>query len=86
MRPCVTRLLAHLDPLKKYFSDHQDVDKRGKVKSINAVLQAKTTKPLLLFIQSVLKSVDGYNKKFQVSYLCKFLLESSMQHNRILCV
>ena len=64
MRPCITRLIAHYEPLCSYFADHEE-SKVGKVRYIASILHDETTLPLLHFLEEVLKPVDAYNKLMQ---------------------
>lgn len=64
MRPCVSRLIAHYNPLKAYFIDHED-SQVGKVKQIKKILCDPKTLPLLYFLEDILAPVDAYNKLFQ---------------------
>lgn len=67
MTPCITRLLKNFNPLKAYFTDHPESVKKGNIRTIRKILEDEKTKPLLLFLQDVLPSIDRYNKVFQVS-------------------
>ena len=54
-------------PLCSYFRSHPDVEKPGKVQTIDRVLQDPFTKPWLCFLSSVLAVFDKYNVYFQTS-------------------
>lgn len=71
LRPCLDRLINFYDPVSKYFIDCKEADKKGKAQNVRELLQDPSTKPVLMFLSSFLKSVDRYNLLFQVKY-CSF--------------
>ena len=54
-------------PLCSYFRSHPDVEKPGKVRTIDRVVQDPFTKPWLCFLSSALAVFDKYNVHFQTS-------------------
>ena len=61
------RVLEMWVPLCSYFRSHRDVEKPGKVHTIDQVLQDPFTKPWLCFLSSSLTVFDKYNVYFQTS-------------------
>ncbi|XP_060763680.1 uncharacterized protein LOC132872704 [Neoarius graeffei] len=59
------RLLSQLPALRSYFVGHKDVEKPGKVKSINDRLQEPLTELILLFLQYILPVLNQFNILFQ---------------------
>ena len=62
---CVGRYLSQLDGLLSYFRSCDE--QTAKVLSITERLQNPLTKPILLFLQHVLPSMDRFNRTFQKS-------------------
>ncbi|XP_060772916.1 uncharacterized protein LOC132883380 [Neoarius graeffei] len=58
-------LLSQLPALRSYFASHKDVEKPGKVKSINERLQEPLTELILLFLQYIMPVLKQFNILFQ---------------------
>ena len=63
----IKRVLDMWEPLRSYFSSHPDVEKQGKVKSIETLLRQPLTKAWLLFLSTLLPVFDKFNVFFQTS-------------------
>ena len=55
------------DPLCSYFISHPDVEKPGKVKTIEGLLRQPPTKVWLLFLSNILTVFEKFNVFFQTS-------------------
>ena len=67
LRRALVRTLEMWAPLCSYFRSHSDVEKPGKVQTIDRVLQDPFTKPWFCFLLCVLAVFDKYNVYFQTS-------------------
>ena len=67
LRRAIVRTLEMWEPLCSYFRSHSDVEKPGKVRSIDKILQNPFTKPWLLFLSNILAIFDKFNTYFQTS-------------------
>ena len=67
LRRAIVRTIEMWAPLCSYFRSHPDVEKPGKVRTIDRVLQNPFTKPWLCFLSSALAVFDKYNVYFQTS-------------------
>ena len=63
----IKRVLEMWDPLCSYFRSHPDVDKPGKVKTIDDLLSQPLMKAWLLFLSNILALFDRFNIFFQTS-------------------
>lgn len=68
LTPCLDRLIRFYEPIRSYFIDCKDAEKRGKAHNIKETLINPTTKPILLFVKTMMSTVDKYNVLFQVSF------------------
>ena len=67
LRKCIERTIHMWDPLCSYFQSHSEVEKPGKVRTINGILQQPQTKPWLCFLSNTLAVFDKFNVFFQTS-------------------
>ena len=67
LRKSIQRTLHMWDPLCSYFQSHCDVEKPGKVRTINVILQQPQTKLWLCFLSNVLAVFDKFNVFFQTT-------------------
>ena len=67
LRKSIQRTLDMWEPLCSYFQRHCEVDKPGKVKTINGILQNTQTKLWLCFLSNTLTVFDKFNVYFQTS-------------------
>ena len=61
----VNRTLSQFKALQSYFASHEDVEKSGRVKSINERLQDPLSLLVLTFLQFILPQVNKFNTVFQ---------------------
>ena len=61
----MNRTLSHLPALKSYFASHKDVEKTGKVKSIQDRLHDPMTSLILNFLAFILPHINRFKVIFQ---------------------
>ena len=67
LRKSIQRTIHMWDPLCSYFQSHCHVEKPGKVRTINGILQQPQTKLWLCFLSNTLAVFDKFNVFFQTS-------------------
>ena len=67
LRKSIQRAIRMWDPLCSYFQSHCDVEKPGKVREINGILQQPQTQLWLCFLSNKLAVFDKFNIYFQTS-------------------
>lgn len=67
LRKSIQHTIHMWDPLCPYFQSHCDVEKPGKVRTINGIFQQPQTKLWLCFLSNILAIFDKFNIFFQTS-------------------